>query len=656
MKKSLIYFVALATVFSFLPVVNLNYASAQSCDPDALRPVSFGQRGPAVSNLQACLIEAGYDIPAISSGQTSYGYYGQQTADAVLNFYREAGIEAGVKLRGRSFGPQGIEAMKNVLVMGTEEETTTEETTEETTQTQTQQTQTNQLLTTLLPLLLQVMGVQLDATTSAQLMQALSNNDLTTAMSLLLQARQTTQTQQQTGGEGILIVEKNPTPASGLPLYEGQTTDWVGVRFRAQDSDITVGSFKLVYPKSNNSHPARVVSKFEVVDESGNVLKTINPSDFTQDYSTLDYYYYVTGLNYVVPRGGTRVLIVRATAVSTFPQGPNNNLELRVSDVRGRDASGIDRFPSTVVSNKVSRQTTLATAARFEVSRSSGSPVSKNVVADSSNGRIEKVPLLKVDLRAKNDRVQLTQLSGSSTASGVSVDTVYLMDGNQILDSATVESGSYTFSNLLNQNIRVERDTTKTLTIAADISGATTSQGTVSATVSSVSSQNSLGDTRTDPVSGVSGDTLYVFTEAPHFAKSSTTFNVAVTRDQNNSTTTANATLEILITAEGGPIKISSTTVFTLFRETSAGATSSVSKAVSSVYDSSGREITGQLSGGFYVIPANQTYKFVLQDSHTYAGAARIRYKVDDITWRNSANTDITSTWVDRDLTTDWSN
>jgi len=453
--------------------------------------------------------------------------------------------------------------------------------------------------------------------------------------------------------EGILIVEKNPTPAAGQQLYEGQTADWVGVRFRAQDSDITVGSFKIVYPQSNNSAPARVVSKFEVVDESGNVLKTIDPSAFTQDYSTLDYYYYVTGLNYVVPKGGQKALIVRATAVPTFPSGPNTTLNLIVKDVRGRDTAGIDRFPSDTVSNTVSRQTSVASSARFEVSKNSGSPVENNVVADYATGRVDKVALLKVDFTAKNDRVQLTQLSGSSTASGVTVGTVYLMDGSNVLDSATVDSNhSYTFTNLLSQNIWVEKDTTKTLTIAADVTGATTTDATVSSTVTSVSRKNSLGDTGSDTAS-VSGDSLHVLTEAPTFAKGST-FNVAVTRDQNNVTTTANATLEVMVTAKGGNVKISSSTPFALLWETNTGSSTSSAKAASEVRDSSNNLIS--LTSGYYVIPVNQTYKFVIQDQKTFAGAPRVRAKVDSITWQNSANTDVTSSWTDRDLVTDWSN
>jgi hypothetical protein len=170
-----------------------------------------------------------------------------------------------------------------------------------------------------------------------------------------------------------------------------------------------------------------------------------------------------------------------------------------------------------------------------------------------------------------------------------------------------------------------------------------------------LSRKNSLGDTGVQSSLGVNSDTLYVYTEAPEFAKGPT-FNVVVTRDQSNSTTTANATLEILIKANGGKIRIpTSTSAFWFTRELSSTTTpSNASVAVSEVRDSSNNLISPV--GGYYEIPVNQTYKFVLQDSYAYPGAGRIRYKVTAIDWLNSAGIVQNSNWTSRDLLTDWSN
>lgn len=73
---------------------------AATCVPGSLTQVSFGQSGANVANLQQCLIDAGYGIPA---GAT--GYYGVQTQTAVKEFYR-----ARLSISdwdGNSVGPQG---------------------------------------------------------------------------------------------------------------------------------------------------------------------------------------------------------------------------------------------------------------------------------------------------------------------------------------------------------------------------------------------------------------------------------------------------------------------------------------------------------------------------------------------------------------------
>lgn len=75
-------------------------ASAATCNSSALTSVAYGQSGVHVANIQQCLINAGYNIPA---GAT--GYYGTQTQTAVKEFYRVR-LNMG-DWHGNSVGPQG---------------------------------------------------------------------------------------------------------------------------------------------------------------------------------------------------------------------------------------------------------------------------------------------------------------------------------------------------------------------------------------------------------------------------------------------------------------------------------------------------------------------------------------------------------------------
>jgi len=115
-KKILTYLIALATV-AYLGAPLTYAAQATSCQPDTLAPVKYRQSGAAVRNLQACLIQAGYSIPA---GVT--GYYGSQTVNAVKKFYADwYGVWPGL-----SIGSQGIAHLKQVITKAPKATTTKE--------------------------------------------------------------------------------------------------------------------------------------------------------------------------------------------------------------------------------------------------------------------------------------------------------------------------------------------------------------------------------------------------------------------------------------------------------------------------------------------------------------------------------------------------
>ncbi|MER3406933.1 MAG: hypothetical protein C4278_00665, partial [Patescibacteria group bacterium] len=103
-KKLLLSALTLSLLFGVVPFVNTR---AVSCNPNALWPVSYGQRGDAVRNAQLCLMEAGYDI---SAGAT--GYYGAQTRAAVRAFY----ADWYGSWHGNNLGPQGVAQLKSLLV------------------------------------------------------------------------------------------------------------------------------------------------------------------------------------------------------------------------------------------------------------------------------------------------------------------------------------------------------------------------------------------------------------------------------------------------------------------------------------------------------------------------------------------------------------
>lgn len=106
-KRSII---GIAAVF-VLSFVVFATTHAATCAPNALTRVSFGQQNSIVANMQQCLIDAGFSIPA---GAT--GYYGIQTRAAVQSFYTS--VLAIADWDGNSMGPQGRATLGQKITNG----------------------------------------------------------------------------------------------------------------------------------------------------------------------------------------------------------------------------------------------------------------------------------------------------------------------------------------------------------------------------------------------------------------------------------------------------------------------------------------------------------------------------------------------------------
>jgi len=600
-------------VFLVAPYINVQ---AQSCDPDALVPVKYGQRGNAVKNAQLCLIEAGYDIP---SGAT--GHYGAQTRNAVKKFYADwYGA-----WNGNSLGPKGVAELKSRLA-GAAKPSAPQPTTGGVSQDQLQQVlnllsqgKTNEALA----LLLSLLG-QKQATTTA-----------------------TTTTPQQPAAaeEGFLTVEKDPS-VGVVTLREGETGKVVGIRFRADNGAVTVKSIFLRW--TGNTAPYRVISHLALKDSSGNVLYEANvgPSTFLQD-SNLNYYLPISGLNVQVPKNGYNSVFVEVTVVGTLPSGATASFQVKKDDVRGVDGAGVDRFgPSDELSWDISLQVSIAGSAYFIGARNINSPLEGYITADDvTTGKANQKLVYKFDLTAKNDNLRLTQITGSVSNTST-VSAVYLRQGSITLDSQTPDkNGTFTF-NLVPSNFIINKDQTVTFDILVDLAGgSSTTEATFTVNVATTTGQNSLGDLRSNYIN-LTSEVRHYMNVAPTFTVVSKQINV--TKDQSNSTTTVtNAEFKIDITAVGGDVYISTTSVAKITLETASGITSTAVVGPSLVMQ--GSTTINPESSGYYRIPEGSTYTFTfLTSGQTFGGVQSVRAKLSSIQWIpvNSSNTSITASFL----------
>jgi hypothetical protein len=493
---------------------------AESCNPEALVPVSYGQRGSAVRNAQACLMEAGYDIPA---GAT--GYYGEQTRRAVQAFYQDWYGN----WDGRRLGPRGVAELKSRLAAAPEE----------------------------------------GPSQPSQPSQPSSQDQVSALVAAVLAALQqmgllpSTSTQQQAAGEeGFLTVEQDPSVVA-VTLREGETGKVFGLRMRADNGDVTVQSVFLRWATTSNAAPFRTISKIEVVDEQGNVLfsRNVDNTTFYQD-SSLNYYLPVTGLNLRVPKNTYKSLFVQVTVVGTLPSGVNTaGFYVNANDVRGVDGAGVQRFaPSGTISQNFTLQAALAGQADWVVARNVNTPKEGYIFGSVADGKLYNQKVLSFDVTAKYDSLRMTEVSGS-VSGNATVTAVYLRYGNQTLASSPVSSGGSFAFNVTPANFTVNKDQTVTLDIYADFANGTTTAATSSVTVNTVKGLNSLGDTKSKTVS-VASDVMHYLTVGPELSLLNVDTTYQPPTEVSKSSLTAK--FSIRVTPRGGPLNISSTNAFSL--------------------------------------------------------------------------------------------
>jgi len=603
-NKNFIVSLVLLSLLSFM-VAPYNNVSAQSCDPSALVPVKFGQRGNAVKNLQACLIEAGYDIPA---GVT--GYYGAQTRNAVKQFYSEV---LNMVWSGNNIGPKGIAELKNLLSGVSESETPSQQQSQQ----QSQQNQTAAIVAAVIAAL-QQMGV---ISTSSQQQQA-------------------------AGEEGLLTVDKDPR-VSLATLREGQTARVAGIRFKAENGSISIKSMTLRWEAP--VAPYRAITSLRIVDENNNEiykLSNIGPTSFSQD-SSLKYYLPITGLNIEVSKNGYKSVFVEVTAVGTYPAGligTNDIIKIRQNDIRGRDGAGIDRFgPSNDLTYQAKFEATLAASASIISNLNVNSPKSKYLVSDDYNtGLGNKIKVLSFDLKAKNDDLRITQIKGLATGSA-NITAVYITpsgDNNTIYDVKTPNaSGEFTLD-ISNNNVVINKDQIKSFDILVDFEAP--AAGTIHTTTISISTTTAysitLGDTK-DYNTNVNGSLMYITRVAPEF----TLVNKDLDRSYNSSadqSTVSRVRYEINIKAVGADIYLPKTNGL---KVQFSGPVTATTRDID-IYEV--RDVAGNIisenPSGYYKIPEGNTYKVIYDEtfgtSITYTGDIRITVEVLQLNWDNDTS------------------
>jgi len=394
----------------------------------------------------------------------------------------------------------------------------------------------------------------------------------------------TTSTSVNTGVEGILTANLNPTPSSGQNVYEGDSKDaLLGIKLQAQLSPITIQRVQLDLGNSTDFY-TKVFSTLYLVSDTGTVLAqaTLNGNTVVKQTSGSSNTYYLnfSGFNYTVPGDNTvHVLTVEGDLYSSIDfstlSHTTQTIGIDNDGIRGVDGAGIDQYApiaagSDVISNSVLVNEALSNSAQLQISTDSSTPLAQTVVANSgaNNNEADGQTVLVFDAYAQKDNIQFQSISGTTTVSSPSHSlptTAYLFNGSTQIGSAAIsfngatpDLGSFTFQNL---NYTIPANTTQALTVKEDIKSADATAVTQSTVISAngVNAENSQGSTLSSTylTGSATGNNLIVLKQGPIFSLvGSPTIQTSgvpeVAGTQSTSTSQLTATFTVNIQAIGG--------------------------------------------------------------------------------------------------------
>jgi len=443
--------------------------------------------------------------------------------------------------------------------------------------------------------------------------------------------------------EGIMTISVNPSPANGTKVYEGDSKVAVlGIKVKATGSAIDVERLKLRFDE-DATHPLKpydFLSTIYVFDGSDE-LTSEDVKSSTVDKEGSNYYMTLTGIDFKVAKGETKVLTVKVDAVDSVARDIDLPQTVRVSlpsnAVRGVDTLGLNQYgpaDEDDVVRTLSLRETQSSEAALVVSREANTPTDRNI-ATGEDGEVDDVTMLVFNVKANKDSAKITDINdvtfdGVDDTTHIYPTTAYLYDGEDVLASSDI-ADDYTadFSDL---EIEIAKDATKVLTIKADFTGAanTVKTSTVTVDADSIVAENSRG-TVMDDLSGeaISYDN-FIYKFAPVFTLSGvSTVKTAATETVDMS---MDATFSVQVKAQGGDIKIAKTNAFVIDRVTNNDLDTATSTDVVPTYDKPSGVTE---DGDYYVMPEDETITFAVKGHLSAANLAANYYdlRIAEIDW-----------------------
>lgn len=434
------------------------------------------------------------------------------------------------------------------------------------------------------------------------------------------------------GAEGSVIVTVNSNPASGAVLNTGETEAVTAVDVQVTGSDVLVSRLDLQF----DTRAWLYISEMTVSD--GTTSKTIAVTEANTTEVTVGSVYSVRvgDLNILIPKDTTKKLTVTVKAVGSLPVGTTTKdivLTFKANAIRGTDGAGLSQTgPTADLGGTRTITVQEPSTADLELTAHADNPKARAVLVNST-AETTGVTLAVFNLKAKNNdailrTVEVEDTDSIATSASNAPKVLYLYDGDTLLSStSSLAAASATLANI---DLTIPKDTTKTLTLKADLAKATgnyeegaTSTWTVGTDASSINAEDASSfAAATVSGSKVTAGTAYMYIKAPKLALAATPTveDVGGNPSGSSSPTALRGTLKIAITAQGGDIYVPAYSATTASNGLEASSGRDAASATVTMSYSSDADF-GDSNNTTYVVRSGQTQTFTVVATIDTCGA-----------------------------------
>ena len=360
---------------------------------------------------------------------------------------------------------------------------------------------------------------------------------------------------------GTLSVVSYPVSNPQTTLYGGITYEAAAGQYKATGSDIIIRKIPIeIISTDATVFPWQAFTAVSIWDGSTMLVSVpVTQANLIENTFAKDYTLDISGLSISIPKTTQKVLTVKVDAITnavTAVTGTTFTVRILYTGVVNMDTAGVT-YTAASGANIDSSLLTLsaAQAATITTTAATDNPLAGNIIG--SKTATTKVDLLKFNVKVENVNATFNSGSATLTDGNSRVTSLELWDGSTLIASDAPD-GSHVIA-WSNFTLPISAGTTKTLTLKANlIQFASTYAGGNSVSVSTGPILTGI-DTNSNVVSAagstVTGNTQYIYIEAPIFTYVSSSATVKGT-GQSNLSNIGDTAIVFSVTANGGDIYI----------------------------------------------------------------------------------------------------